>query len=144
MPPSGFEARLPNSGSGFGRRFVGSCPGQGRCGRVSHLWRFRSILAQSSVAGKAAEGRRTPRRWRVCNGHRIARSVLECSSPLELCPGEPLYNTLPRIYPPLCRRISGKPAKAKENGRFAAGKHARMIGKSQPALRRLQHTERKL
>jgi DNA-binding response OmpR family regulator len=30
------------------------------------LWRFQSILAPSSAARKAAEGRRTPRRWRVC------------------------------------------------------------------------------
>ena len=34
--------------------------------RGPSLWRFQTTLARTSDAGKAAEGRRTPRRWRVC------------------------------------------------------------------------------
>ena len=36
------------------------------------------------AAGKAAEGRRRPRRWRDPQGNRTARSVPECASPLAL------------------------------------------------------------
>jgi hypothetical protein len=40
------------------------------------------------VAGKAAEGRRSPRREAFTGDLRIARSVLECASPLALWKGE--------------------------------------------------------
>jgi hypothetical protein len=62
-------------------------PRQRRCRQPQ-----RGCSIQPSVAvtpancawGKAAEGRRTPRRWRVHDVFRISRSVLDCASPLAL------------------------------------------------------------
>jgi len=42
-------------------------------------------------AGKAAEGRRSPRRCARPDDSWNARSVLECSSPLELCQGRDFH-----------------------------------------------------
>ena len=41
-------------------------------------------LCHSRAPGKAVEGHRSPRRWRVHGDARLARSVLECASPMAL------------------------------------------------------------
>jgi len=53
------------------------------------LWRFLTAAACSRVSTrpKAAEGHRTPRRFAFAGDYRIARSVLECASPLTLSDG---------------------------------------------------------
>src|SRR6185369_16101227 len=45
------------------------------------MTRTYSACALPSKAAEAAEGRRTPRRWRVGQGHPNFRQVLECAAP---------------------------------------------------------------
>jgi hypothetical protein len=55
----------------------------GKSRMISQFW---LTLAQFGwPTGKAAEGRRSPRRCRAGQQPASTRSVLECSSPLELC-----------------------------------------------------------
>jgi len=43
--------------------------------------------SEYGLASKAAEGRRTPRRWRVGHSPSNSRQVLECAAPAALLPG---------------------------------------------------------
>ena len=43
--------------------------------------------SEDGLASKAAEGRRTPRRWRVGHSPSNSRQVLECAAPAALLPG---------------------------------------------------------
>ena len=54
---------------------------------IMETTRFWQKLDAWTIGGKAAEGRRSPRRWRVGRAARMARSVLECASPLALWDG---------------------------------------------------------
>jgi len=51
------------------------------------VWGSTKMPRRRRCGGKAAEGRRSPRRWRVDRGFPQARSVLDCASPLALWPG---------------------------------------------------------
>jgi len=54
---------------------------------IMETTRFWQKLDAWTIGGKAAEGRYSPRRWRVGRAARMARSVLECASPLALWDG---------------------------------------------------------
>jgi len=74
-------------------------PGRARSPAMSQpggLWQFGvdergkgrlKLRAYFACRGKAVEGHRTPKRLRDTEGHRTARSVLECASPLALWAG---------------------------------------------------------
>jgi hypothetical protein len=53
------------------------------CGLKKQVQLIRALL--DTTLGKAAEGRRSPRREAYPGDLRTARSVMECASPLALC-----------------------------------------------------------
>jgi hypothetical protein len=59
--------------------------------KISLLTELSDVLrlgfATAALRGKAVEGHRSPRRWRIQADTRISRSVLECASPVALWAG---------------------------------------------------------
>jgi hypothetical protein len=58
------------------------------CGRKGS----RPVQVDIGSVKKAAEGRRSPKREALTHDSQIARSVVECASPLALCRAESLQN----------------------------------------------------